>query len=415
MSLFRKDALAAQRTLGLGDIVLIRPISFAIVTLVLAGFALLVCLFLVFGSYTKRTTVSGQIAPDTGLVKLYMPEAGIVLERKVVESQVVKAGDVLYVVSGERQSTLGDTQEAISVQIRQREQSLKSAREKTLLLHKSEHRELEMAIAGLKGQLETLNAQIAGQRGRVKLAEDSMQRYRGLTSKGYLSHEESDQKQAEWLDQRNQLQSLTRDHLRIGMDLSSRQSALSEQALRQQNQLAQIDRDLAGVAVDLNQSEAKRRMVITAPQSGVVTAVMAEVGQAVDTRRPLATIVPEGAHLQAELYAPSKAIGFVKRGDRVLIRLAAYPYQTYGQQAGVVETVTRTSVPEWQLNDGVSGKADDEGMYRIIVSLTEPTLGLPGQPLTLRPGMRLDADLFQQKRQLYQWAFEPANRLVEKL
>ncbi|MFD4840414.1 HlyD family secretion protein [Achromobacter sp. NPDC058515] len=415
MPLYRKQALAAQRSVGLGDIVLIRPVSFALVTAVLAGFVLAVCLFLAFGTYTKRATVSGQLAPDTGLLKLYVPQAGIVLERPVREGQHVSAGDVLYVVSGDQQSALGDTQEAISAQIRQRQESLRQARQKTLLLQQGEHDAQAAAIAGLKAQLAAMDSQIAGQRSRIRLAEDSAQRYRSLMEKGYLSPEETDQKRSELLDQRNQLQSLLRDRIGIAMDLSGRQASFAELALRQQNLLAQVDRDLAGVAVELTQSEARRRIVLTAPRAGVVTAVTADVGQAVDTRRPLAAIVPADAKLLAELLAPSRAVGFVAPGDRVLIRLAAYPYQTFGQQAGVVQTVTRGALPEWQLNDAAAGASGQEAMYRITVSLDAPARGPQGQELALRPGMRLEADLLQQTRPLYQWAFDPAYRLSGKL
>ncbi|MBO1015251.1 HlyD family efflux transporter periplasmic adaptor subunit [Achromobacter sp. SD115] len=415
VTLYRKKALAAQHSVGLGDIVLIRPVSFALVTAVLAGFVLTICLFLAFGSYTKRATVSGQLAPDTGLIKLYVPQAGIVLESRVQEGQHVAAGDVLYVVSGDQQSALGETQEAISGQIRQREESLRLARQKTVLLQQGEHDSQTAAIASLKAQLAAMDNQIAGQRARIKLAEDSAHRYRGLMEKGYLSAEEADQKRAELLEQRNQLQALLRDRIGLATDLSNRQAALADLALRQQNQLAQLDRDMADIAVDLTRSEARRRILVSAPQAGIVTAVAATAGQAVDNKRPLATIVPDGAKLQAELLAPSRAVGFVVPGDRVLMRFAAYPYQTFGQQAGIVQTVTRSALPEWQLNEAAANNSVQEDMYRITVSLDAPARGPQGQTLALRPGMRLEADILQQTRRLYQWAFDPAQRLSGKL
>ncbi|ADP13790.1 HlyD family secretion family protein 1 [Achromobacter xylosoxidans A8] len=415
VTLYRKKALAAQHSVGLGDIVLIRPVSFALVTAVLAGFVLTICLFLAFGSYTKRATVSGQLAPDTGLIKLYVPQAGIVLESRVQEGQHVAAGDVLYVVSGDQQSALGETQEAISGQIRQREESLRLARQKTVLLQQSEHDSQTAAIASLKAQLAAMDNQIAGQRARIKLAEDSANRYRGLMEKGYLSAEEADQKRAELLEQRNQLQALLRDRIGLATDLSNRQAALADLALRQQNQLAQLDRDMADIAVDLTRSEARRRILVSAPQAGFVTAVAAAAGQAVDNKRPLATIVPDGARLQAELLAPSRAVGFVAPGDRVLMRFAAYPYQTFGQQAGIVQTVTRSASPEWQLNEAAANNGVQEDMFRITVSLDAPARGPQGQTLALRPGMRLEADILQQTRRLYQWAFDPAQRLSGKL
>jgi membrane fusion protein len=114
-SIFRPAALNAQQTKWLGDIVMIRPLSFAYLTAVAGIIALIVVSFLAWGTYTKRSTVSGQLIPDTGLVKVFVPQPSIVLEKHVVEGQQVKQDEVLYVLSSERQSsTLGNTQEAIS-------------------------------------------------------------------------------------------------------------------------------------------------------------------------------------------------------------------------------------------------------------------------------------------------------------
>lgn len=408
--LFRDQALSAQGTQSLGTIVLLRPLSFWLVTLVLSAFVLAVCLFLAFGSYTKRTAVSGQLMPETGLINLYVPDAGIVLERPATLGQQVAAGDVLYILSGDRQSALGNTQESISQQIRQRELSLQQARAKTAVLQTGERDILAASISNLKARLAAIDSQMDGQRGRITLAQESARRYQGLTAKGYLSAEEYDQKRAELLEQRNQLQALERERLSMSMDLSTAQARLSDLALTQQNQLAQLDRELAGVAVELTQSEARRRIIIKAPQAGVLTALTAEPGQAVTPQQPLASIMPEGAELVAELYAPSRAIGFVAPGDAVRLRLAAYPYQTFGQQTGTVKSVSRSALPAWQ-----DGAAAGEASYRITVALDGPPRGPQGQTLTLRPGMRLDADLLQQTRRLYQWALDPANRLAGRL
>ena len=79
--MFRQEALDAQHAGGLGEIVLIRPVSFTFLTLLAAAMALLVVGFFLFGSYTKRSTVSGQLVPASGQVKVHAPQAGIVPAR----------------------------------------------------------------------------------------------------------------------------------------------------------------------------------------------------------------------------------------------------------------------------------------------------------------------------------------------
>ncbi|MCO2487990.1 HlyD family secretion protein, partial [Pseudomonas aeruginosa] len=57
---FRAKALNRKMYQALGKVTLTRPVSFTFLTLLAAVMALLVVGFFLFGSYTKRSTVSGQ-------------------------------------------------------------------------------------------------------------------------------------------------------------------------------------------------------------------------------------------------------------------------------------------------------------------------------------------------------------------
>lgn len=89
-ALFRPAALAAKQTSWLGEIVLIRPLSFTFLTAFAAVFAAIVVLFLCWGGYTKRSTVTGQLVPDAGLVKVYTQQPGVVLEKRYVSFETVQ-------------------------------------------------------------------------------------------------------------------------------------------------------------------------------------------------------------------------------------------------------------------------------------------------------------------------------------
>ena len=53
------------------------------------------------------------------------------------------------------------------------------------------------------------------------------------------------------------------------------------------------------------------------------------------------TLLPDGASLLAELFVPSRAIGFVEPGQRVRLMVDAFPYQRFGTLGGRVETVSQ--------------------------------------------------------------------------
>src|SRR5437764_15426607 len=77
LPLFRAEALAAQQQKFYGEILLIRPLSLALLGWLGTGISLLVLGFLLLGHYTEKVTVSGVIAgsssDNTVEADLYVP------------------------------------------------------------------------------------------------------------------------------------------------------------------------------------------------------------------------------------------------------------------------------------------------------------------------------------------------------
>ena len=175
-----------------------------------------------------------------------------------------------------------------------------------------------------------------------------------------------------------------------------------------------LERDLAQANRDAAEQNAEQRLVVRAPQPGTVSTLLAEPGQSVSPASALATLVPQGAVLQAQLFAPSSAIGFVRPGQAVRLRFEAFPYQKFGQQAARVLKVSRTPLAASELAAlalpafstlGPGG----EPLFRI-------TVALEGAPVAaLSAGMRLQADVLLEKRRLIEWLFEPLLGLKGRL
>ncbi|AZD48604.1 HlyD family secretion protein [Pseudomonas chlororaphis subsp. aurantiaca] len=418
--LFRREALDARQTNGLGDIVLVRPISFTVLTCLATALAVSVAAFFFFGSYTKRSTISGQLVPVGGQVKVYVPQAGIVFEKFVHEGQRVKRGEPLLTISSERYGSDAEpVQAGISRQLEHRRDSLRGELEKVLRLQLDERDSLSNKVASLQRELAILAQQADSQRRLVALSSDATQRYQGLMDKGYISVDQLQQRQAELLGQRQTLQGLERERATLQQQLTERRNELAGLGARQANQQADIQRQLSALEQNLAESEAKRTLLVTAPETGIATAVLADIGQTVDSSRPLLSIVPADAPLQAELYAPSKSIGFIKPGDSVLIRYQAYPYQKFGQYRGQVRSISQTSVSPAELTSMVGGVPglgkDGEPLYRLQVSLDKQAVMAYGQSHPLQSGMLLDADVLQDTRRLYEWVLEPLYSLTGKL
>lgn len=417
--LFRPEVIEFNQPKWLGEIVLIRPLSFRIyaaMTLILIG---CIAAFFISGTYTRRSTVNGELVPSTGVIKLYSQQAAIVLEMQVAEGQHVMRGDLLYVLSGERTSkTMGDTQAAISRQVELRMQSLTLELGQTKTLYNDAQRALTYKIETLRDDLKTLEAQLEGQVARTKLAEENTARNQNLFEQHYISKDMFQQKQSELLEQRQRLQVLQRDLIRAKRELREQQNEQVNAALKQQIQISQIDRNMASVEQELAESEARRRIIISAPENGIVTAVNAQQGQLVDGGKSLLSIVPRSSVLQAQLYAPSRAIGFIKTGDPVRLRYQSYPYQKFGHASGRVISVSKTSIAGAELSAAALPSArntNSEPLYRITVEMDKQTVDAYGTPQVLQAGMLLEADILLETRRLYEWVLEPLYSISGKL
>ncbi len=82
--------------------------------------------------------------------------------------------------------------------------------------------------------------------------------------------------------------------------------------------------------------------MIRAPIAGRVSSLQATVGKPADPRQLQLSIVPDGSTLQAELFVPTRARGFVRPGQEVRILYDAFPYQRYGTHRGQVDDVSQT-------------------------------------------------------------------------
>lgn len=94
--LFRQEALDARRDRFQGSVLLTFPISSWLISAFAIAVFIMIAAIVVFCSYTRRVTVSGQVTPSLGVLRVYPAQAGIVVEKRVVEGQHVRAGDVLY-------------------------------------------------------------------------------------------------------------------------------------------------------------------------------------------------------------------------------------------------------------------------------------------------------------------------------
>jgi membrane fusion protein len=410
--LFRPAALAAQRTETLGTVSLATPISFALLGAALAAIAACLAAFACFGEYTAHRTLRGRIVPLGGIVEVTSPQAGVLLERRAVPGRRVSAGEPLFVVSGERTSArYGATQAAIAAQLERRRASLAEQAAQTGELERAEREALAGRLAALERESGVLAAALAAQHESAALAAAAAARAARLRDQGHLSVDQAAQAQAALLEQRTKVGALEREAaalLRARAELVGRAATLAPQYA---NERAELERALAETELEAAGNEAQRAVVVTAPRAGVVGVVVGELGEATEAGALLASIVPEGEPLVAELYAESRAVGFVATGDEVRLRHAAFPYQKFGHARGTVLEVATTPLAT-PLPGATGGRG--EPVYRVVVALESGHVTAYGDPRPLLAGMSVEADVLLDTRRIYEWLFEPLFALAPR-
>ena len=410
MSLFRSEALSNQQRDWLGSIQLIRPVSLALLTGFVVLVAAAVAAYLMLGEYTRKARVSGYLVPDRGVIRLVTPQPATVVESHVTEGATVQRGDVLFVLAVGQATLSGDTQAAVQSSLASRERSLQGAARQRSQLEQTQTAALDAQVADMRRELDAMAAEADLQRQRLALAQDALAQYESLRNDNFVSSAQVRAKAEDVLGVKAQLQSLDRQRATRLREIAALQAQRIELPLRTQAVHGEIDRDLAALAQQSAESEARQRIVVRAPQGGVVTGVLAAPGQNVTPTVALASLLPADAKLQAHLFAPSSAVGFVRADQTVQLRYQAFPYQKFGHQAGAVAQVSRSPLQAAELAGlplPAAIMASGEPLYRITVTLNQQSVAAYGKAQTLSPGMQLEADVQLDRRRLIEWLFEP--------
>lgn len=415
--LFRQEVIDARRGEWLGSIIVAAPLSRWLLTLLASLLAMAILLFLCFGHYTSRETVAGTLVPSAGLLNVEAPSAGTITTLHVRGGEQVKAGDVLLEISGDQDSAaLGDTHALVAQQLDVQRSRLQADLANQKQLSAQQIAALHAKIALLQSQLSQITGQLALQQQQVDSNQHLLDRIKPLLAKGYVSAVQIQQQTAALLNAQTQYKALVRQQLDVRQQLGATEQQLAQLPLDDATRRNDTERQLASLTQSMAQNELQRATVLRAPRAGVVSSVLLKPGQTVSVGQPLLSILPEGSTLQAQLLVPSRAIGFIEPGSRVVMRYQAFAYQKFGQQYGHITDISRSALSPGELAVLVGQSSlQAEPMYRVRVKLDSQDVLAYGKPQPVKPGMALNADILMDRRRLIEWVFEPLYGMAHHL
>lgn len=411
MSLFRAEALEAKSHNAFGNLRLGRSVSGWLITAVVVAMAAALIAFGLYGEASRKTRVVGLLLPVGGAINLTAPVGGRLQSVAAIEGQVVQAGDVLFVIDLDHQSASGVTAALVASQLQTRLASLVDERRQRQVQAALRHDAVAERLRNLQSEKSKLDEEINLQSRRKALAQTTLAQQQNLAAARFISNAHLNQAQEQLIDQDARFAGLERQRLSLKRDQIALASEMTQIDAALANDIASLDRSSAALEQEIAENAARREMVITASQAGRVTASPLAVGQTVLAGQSLATLQPAGTELEAQLYAPSRAIGFVQNGQAAQLRLDAYPYQKFGLQHATVSSVSESALAPNELPPAVQARygsrLSGEALYRITLHLARQSIAVYGKEEALKSGLAVEADIVQERRRIAEWMFEP--------
>ena len=168
-------------------------------------------------------------------------------------------------------------------------------------------------------------------------------------------------------------------------------SAFSNQIITAEKRIIELENNLVKAKQILAQT------TVTAPVDGTVLSLTVKtIGGVVNAGQQLAQIVPEKVPLYVDAALDNQDIGFVKPGQRVVVKVATYPFQRYGYLEGTVENISPDAIQD-----------DKKGLiYKAKIKLNDDKSSKQNQ-LKLLPGMNISAEITTGQRRIIEFFLDP--------
>jgi len=259
-------------------------------------------------------------------------------------------------------------------------------------------------------------ARIIGLRLALITATNIAQRYRSLSASGATSEVEYLEAQAKVNQLRADLRAEQRDAASLQAQakatISGNAAELRSRIEVNLREIAELDQQISEVKVLLS------NITLKAPSAGLVFDLSVGPGSVVLGKedKPLLKIVPQH-NLQATVYIPNNAIGFLRPGQAAQVSLTSFPAADYGRiPATVLRIGSDALTPEEQSR--VLGTNASGLYFPATLLLKRQTLQAGTRGISLQAGMSLTADLHLRERRFISvltGLFEDQRRGLERI
>jgi membrane fusion protein len=300
----------------------------------------------------------------------------------------------------------------IIAQLYDRKNEIRKRIEDETKVFESNKKSSKLNYENTRAELFQLNQQMEAQQQQLNLATTQWQKYKDLKKRNLITETELISRTNSYYSAKSTLDSTKRQILSKQNEINNMEREMEQMPFRKNKLMQELQGSITQLDERIIELEGNESYAIKASIDGRVTSVQAHPGQSVSTNSSLLTIIPNDTVLYAELFLPSRAIGFVSVGQKVLLRYDAFPYQRFGLYEGRVEQVAQAVINPSEAAIPLQTK---EPVYRVKVSLSSQSVNAYGKQLALQAGMSISADIILEERSLGEWLLAPIYSLRGKI
>ena len=411
--LFRQEAINYQKAKWMGKALLIKGYSAWFVFLLSIVFIIVLVLAVIFGTYTRRINVPGEITTQPRAINLFSTQQGFIITSHVKVGDKVKKGDPIYELDVSQTTQLGNvtqkTIESINNQIKNISEIIETLKENK-----------QITLNALKQQIDEYNKFHQDSLLLVKNAEkgmsemyESMQNYADYQKKGLINNEQINNQRYLYYQQQNSYQFLQNQIIQENLSIIQLNSELVTKIADFDNKISEYQFQLNALQRQLTEVNAKGTLIISAPSDGRIESLSVTDGQMVKTDDSLAQLIPANTDsYYLVLWAPNESVPYISVNDKINIRYEAYPYQKFGQFSGKIMSISKVPASSQEMSTYSSSPLSQNNVnyqayYKVMVSLDKQQMAKFNNKIKLTNGMKADITLFLEKRPIYQWMLSP--------
>lgn len=394
----------------------------------------------VLAAYTKYNVIvkAAAVVRPTGELRIVQASTeGTIKSLLVKENQVVDQGDAIAILDNSQlqtkksqlQSNLQNNQQQLS-QIAAQIRALDSQQESELNLM---NRNIAAAQADLgRNQRDyqekqiTTKAEVQEAQASVDLARAQMNQYQQLANTGAIAQLQIKEKEEAFKAAQARLQRakamlnpsaapVVIANERIAQERATGESTLAtlnkerktliQRQMEIQNQLNSDAYESKQIGLELQKS------VIRAPTSGTILKLeLRNASQVVRAAEPIAQIAPSNTPIVVKGQVAAQDIGKVAVGQKVQMRVSAYPYPDYGTLTGKVSAIAPDAIAPESNNANAPAVPPS---YEVTIQPEKTNLLKGDRFYPIQPGMEIAAEIISREETVLTFILRKARLLTD--